>query len=75
MEGILLAAPIFASTVAIIGAGFGLAVVLQMILLGYVADEEAKGRRLFWAEFPIAEARKTAEVRQLTPAVHVPRAA
>ena len=75
MEGILFAAPIFGSTVALIGAGFGLAVVLQIILLGYVADEEAKGRRLFWAEFPIAEGRKMDEVKQFVPEVHVPRPA
>lgn len=72
MEGILFAAPIFESTVSLIGAGFGLAVVLQMILLGYVADEEAKGRRLFWAEFPIAEGRKSAEARELVPHAHAP---
>lgn len=72
MEGILLPVSIFGSTVALIGAGFGLAVVLQMILLGYVADEEAKGRRLFWAEFPIAEGRESARARELVPQSHVP---
>ena len=68
MEGILLAAPIFESTVALIGAGFGLAVVLQMILLGYVADEEAKGRRLFWAEWPLPEAKKPMPVVEIRKA-------
>lgn len=55
MEGILLGAPIFGSTVALIGAGFGLAVVLQIILLGYVADAAVNRTRLVWAEEPLAE--------------------
>jgi hypothetical protein len=33
-----------------------LAVALACILLGYAADEEAKGRRLMWLEEPIAAA-------------------
>lgn len=43
---------------AIVTAGLlaFLAVALAGILLGYVADEEAKGRRLMWLEEPIVTA-------------------
>jgi hypothetical protein len=30
------------------------------ILFGYMAEEESKGNRLFWAEWPISEADETA---------------
>jgi hypothetical protein len=42
------------STTAVAGFLLLLAVALGGILLGYVAEEEAKGRRLEWLEEPLA---------------------
>ncbi len=38
-----------------------LAVAMGAILFGYIADEEAKGRRIEWLEEPLAMAGKPAE--------------
>ncbi len=38
-----------------------LAVAMGVILFGYIADEEAKGRRIEWLEEPLAMAGKPAE--------------
>jgi L-asparagine transporter-like permease len=41
-------------TIAIAGLAILLAVALAAILFGYIADEEAKGRRIEWLEEPLA---------------------
>ena len=56
MEGILFDIEMFASPFT---ALFGLLVLLAIdacgILLSYMADEEASGKRIFWAESPFAD--------------------
>jgi hypothetical protein len=53
MEGILIAMESFAP-VGVFFAGLILtALVATAILLGYTAEEESKGNRLFWAEWPL----------------------
>lgn len=56
MEGIVLGTEVFTSPVAFAGGLILLAVVVAAILLGYIADEEAKGRRIDWLEEPLATA-------------------
>jgi len=53
MEGILLEAGFLNSTMATAGLLVLLAVALGGILFGYIADEEAKGRRIDWLEEPL----------------------
>lgn len=60
MEGIALETLPFNATIAAAGAFILLAVFLGVVLLGYVAEEETKGRRLIWAEEPLPEAGKPA---------------
>lgn len=36
-----------------------------LLLLGYVADEEAKGRRLIWLEEPLATARRPVRLEKV----------
>jgi len=53
MEGILIEMESFA-TVGVFFAGvILLTLVATAILLGYTAEEERKGNRLFWAEWPL----------------------
>ena len=53
MEGILLEAGFLNSTIAVAGLLVLLAVALGGILFGYIADEEARGRRIDWLEEPL----------------------
>jgi hypothetical protein len=53
MEGILLDIEMFASPVTVLLGLVLLAIGACGILLGYMADEETKGNRLFWAEWPL----------------------
>ena len=53
MEGILLEAGFLNSTMATAGLLVLLAGGLGGILFGYIADEEAKGRRIDWLEEPL----------------------
>ena len=53
MEGILLEAGFLNSTMATAGLLVLLAVALGGILFGYIADEDAKGRRIDWLEEPL----------------------
>ena len=53
MEGILLEAGFLNSTMATAGLLVLLAVAMGGILFGYIADEEAKGRRIDWLEEPL----------------------
>ena len=55
MEGILFDTTVFESVVAFLGGIALLATVAAAILLGYVAEKEARGEKVFWAEWPIPE--------------------
>jgi hypothetical protein len=54
MEGMVLEAEFLNSTIAVAGLFVLLAVALGGILFSYIADEEAKGRRIDWLEEPLA---------------------
>ncbi len=54
MESMFLEAEFLSSTIATAGLLILLAVALGGILFGYIADEEAKGRRIEWLEEPLA---------------------
>lgn len=58
MEGIALATE-FIGSVAYLGGVALLAFVASGVLFGYMAEEEKKGNRLFWAEWPLPEAGET----------------
>ena len=53
MEGIILSLEALASPWSIIGGVSLLAIVVGVVLLGYMSGEEKAGRRLYWAEWPI----------------------
>ena len=55
MEGILYDTMVFESVVAFLGGIALLATVAAAILLGSVAEKEARGEKVFWAEWPIPE--------------------
>ena len=55
MEGILLGVEAFASPITILLGVVLLAIGVGVILLGYMADEEASGKRIFWAESPFTD--------------------
>lgn len=59
MEGIALATEFIGSVIAYLGGVALLAFVVSGILFGYMAEEESKGNRLFWAEWPLPEAGET----------------
>ena len=52
MEGILLDIEMFTSPVTVLLGLVLLAIGVCGIFLGYMADEEASGKRIFWAESP-----------------------
>ena len=53
MEGIILELEALTTPLAgIVGLSL-LAVVFGIVMLGYTAEEEKAGRRLYWAEWPI----------------------
>jgi hypothetical protein len=54
MEGLVFGAEFLNSTIAVAGLLVLLAVAMGAILFSYVADEEAKGRRIEWLEEPLA---------------------
>ena len=60
MEGIALGTEFIGSLFAYLGGVALLAFVVSVILFGYMAEEESKGNRLFWAEWPLPEAGETA---------------
>jgi len=60
MEGIALTTEFIGSIFAYLGGVALLAFVVSGILFGYMAEEESKGNRLFWAEWPLPEAGETA---------------
>jgi len=55
MEGFFYDTMVFESVVAFLGGIALLATVAAAILLGYVAEKEARGEKVFWAEWPIPE--------------------
>ncbi len=63
MEGILFDATVFESVVAFLGGVALLATAAAMILLGSVAEKEARGERVFWAEWPVPESETIASAR------------
>ena len=65
MEGIVLGTPVFESAVTFAGGLILLAVVLGAVLLGYIADEEAKGRRIDWFEEPLAMAGEPEQLEEV----------
>ena len=67
MEGILFDTTVFESVVAFLGGIALLATVAAAILLGYVAEREARGEKVFWAEWPIpeSETHEPAETEEL----------
>jgi hypothetical protein len=54
MEGLVLETQSFSHIIAAAGLFALLAVALAAILLGYIAGEEAKSRRIEWLEEPLA---------------------
>jgi hypothetical protein len=52
MEGILFEIETIVSPIAVLSGLALLAVAACGILLGHMADEEAKGKKVFWAESP-----------------------
>ena len=61
MEGIALATEFIGSVFAYLGGVALLAFVVSGILLGHMAEEESKGYRLFWAEWPLPESGEAEE--------------
>ena len=55
MEGILFDIEMFASPVTVLLGLVLLAIGSCGILLGYLADEEASGKEIFWAESPFTD--------------------
>jgi len=55
MEGIALTTEFIGSVFAYLGGVALLAFVVSGILLGYMADEEASGKEIFWAESPFTD--------------------
>lgn len=65
MEGVLFETEFLNATIAVAGLFAMLAVVMGVILFGYIADEEARGRRLEWLEEPLAMAGEPAQVEEV----------
>ena len=55
MEGILFDIEMFANPVTVLLGVVLLAIGAYGILLGYLADEEASGKEIFWAESPFTD--------------------
>ncbi len=55
MEAILFDTTIYESAFAFLGGIALLAIVAAVILLGSVAEREARGEKVVWAEWPIPE--------------------
>ena len=64
MEGILIEMEPFAP-VGVFAGLILLAFTSAAILLGYTAEEESKGNRLFWAEWPLPEADEAEEEEEI----------
>ena len=55
MEGIALGTEFIGSFFVYLAGVALLALVVSGILFGYMSEEESRGNRLFWAEWPIPE--------------------
>jgi len=66
MEGLVFGIEFLNSTMAVAGLLVLLAVALGGILFGYIADEEAKGRRIDWLEEPLATGWERKPVEKVT---------
>jgi len=55
MEGIALGTEFIGSIFAYLGGVALLAFVVSVALFGYMAEEEANGKRIFWAESPFTD--------------------
>lgn len=55
MEGIALTTEFIGSVFAYLGGVALLALVASVVILGYMAEEEASGKRIFWAESPFTD--------------------
>ena len=55
MEGILLDIEALASPVTVMYGLVLLGIGVACILIGYMADEERSGKRIFWAESPFTD--------------------
>ena len=65
MEGIALTTEFIGSIIAYLGGVALLAFVVSGVLFGYMAEEESKGNRLYWAEWPLPEADETAAEEEI----------
>ncbi len=65
MEGLFLEPMPFNSAVTAAGLLILLAVAIGGIIFGYIADEEAKGRRIEWLEEPLAAAGEPGKVQEV----------
>ena len=65
MEGIALMTEIIGSVIAYLGGVALLAFVVSGILFGYTAEEEKRGERLYWAEWPLPEADEGEEEEEI----------
>jgi len=65
MEGIALTTEFISSVFAYLGGVALLAFVMSGVLFGYMAGEEHKGNRLFWAEWPLPEADEAEEEEEI----------
>ena len=65
MEGILIELESLASVGVFFAAVILTVLVARAILLGYTAEVESKGNRLFWAEWPILEIGETTEEEEI----------
>ena len=61
MEGIALATEFIGSVVAYLGGVALLVFVASTVLFGYMAEEEKRDGRLYWAEWPIPGTEGTTE--------------
>ena len=67
MEGILFDIEMFTTPVTVLLGVVLLAIGACGILLGYLADEEASGKRIFWAESPFTDVGATEAPAESVP--------
>jgi hypothetical protein len=65
MEGIILSLEALTFPWSTIGGVSLLAVVVGVVLFGYMAEEEKAGRRFYWAEWPIPGTEETSFEEEL----------
>lgn len=65
MEGIALTTELIGSVFTYLGGVALLAFVASAVFFGYMAEEERRGNRLFWAEWPLPETGETAAAEEI----------